>query len=675
VVADTRQTPLRDPASNDALLADRYRIEPASPLSDLDIAGATTFSVHDVTEPERPLMARICAPGVVPRVHAMIQIKPLQVTRLMESVDWGAVYWPPARERRFAAIFERPGGEAVMSALDTRIAPFKPDRLGEMVLAPITLILANMYRRGIPHRAIRPDNIFWSDSDQAGIILGECVSTPPAWGQPAAVETIETMMTPPSGRGPGGVEDDLYALGATILFLGLGYCPVADLTEKALLEAKVTKGSFTALLNGEAPPMALRDPLRGLLADDPANRWTLEDIEQWLSGTVRKSVQPTREIKVDRAFAFGGEEFRNCRLLAHALGERWQDSPRIVRGSAFENWIQRGIPDPAIQDAIRLEMELAAEAANSKSQDSKLVSRVCMRLDPLGPVRYKGLVLQAGGIGNALNQALHGGAREDVQRVAELINNGLLIDWYAFEAAALALEPSPQTQILKRLQQYLRQSGPGYGIERCYYEINPFAPCLSPMLEGAYVSGLGELLRTLESIVEEKGALPNLIDRHVAAFIAGRSKKSIDQQLRAMEEGPSDPIAKLSMLHLLAKVQYEWGPANAPHLTHWLAQELEPLAKRFASRTLREDIVQKLARIGTGGSLVDLFNLLSNENLFRRDQAGQVAAAREYGLAARQIDELRSNEYQDTAQRTGWRIASAISMLITVLTFGATFAW
>ena len=88
--------------------------------------------------------------------------------------------------------------------------------------------LREMHSQGMTHRAIRPTNLFYDNpkSAQATILLGECLSAPPAMGQSAVYETPETAMAPPTGRGFGTISDDLYALGVTILALLTGKAPV-----------------------------------------------------------------------------------------------------------------------------------------------------------------------------------------------------------------------------------------------------------------------------------------------------------------------------------------------------------------------------------------------------------------------------------------------------------------
>lgn len=183
------------------------------------------------------------------------------------------------------------------------------------------------------------------------------------------------------------------------------------------------------------------------------------------------------------------------------------------------------------------------------------------------------------------------------------------------------------------------------------------------MLKGHYVSQIKELLPTLERIVANDGKLPALFDRHLAAFIASRIKSNVDRLLGSLEAG-SGPAATLGVLGLFARIQSKFGPDELPNLTQWLARELEPALNRFHGRTTREQLRKRLAAVAESGSLVELNNCINNDQLLKRDEGGRRQAMREYVTAAREIAQLDSREFQESAQRSGWRIASGLSGLI-----------
>jgi len=126
------------------------------------------------------------------------------------------------------------------------------------------------------------------------VILGDCVTTPPAVMQPIIYETGESAMTSPLGRGAGSSRDDFCAHGVTILVLATGKLPLIGVKDADVINAKLSRGSYAALMDAARPPCGLRELWRGLLSDNSDERWDMEQLEQWLAGGLRSTVQEAR---------------------------------------------------------------------------------------------------------------------------------------------------------------------------------------------------------------------------------------------------------------------------------------------------------------------------------------------------------------------------------------------
>ena len=119
--------------------------------------------------------------------------------------------------------------------------------------------------------------------------------------QPLVYETIESGLANPWGRGDGTAADDLYALGVTLVMLLLGRNPVADVPDEKLLLDKINRGSYAAIIGSERLPPGMIEPVRGLLTDDPKDRWTIQDVDLWLHGRHATPKQPSLARRATRA--------------------------------------------------------------------------------------------------------------------------------------------------------------------------------------------------------------------------------------------------------------------------------------------------------------------------------------------------------------------------------------
>jgi hypothetical protein len=661
--------------SSDIVVDGAYRILPQSPLTELDRPGAPAYAARDQRNPKRKLFANVCDPGVLPRVDTLVQLKTLREASVIRPVAWDPVPWPRARQRCFAVVYEHPEEAPIMKSLHDRVPAHSTEFLVSSVLGPLSMTLALIFRRGQAHRAISPDNMYRLGETGETVLLGDCVTSPPGWSQQAVMEPIEYGMTPRESRGPGGFSEDIYALGASMLFLALGWCPVADFDDEDIIEAKAWQGSFMALLNGERPPVGLREPLRGMLNDDPLERWGLDDIEQWIGGVLRRSVQPSRELRANRPFEFQGVEHRNCRTLAHAFGKAPGEAAPVIRSKEFDGWLVRGVSDAMLEDQVG-EILVYSGSKKSGSSEHIMVSRVCAALDPQGPFRYKGMIADPQSLGATLAAAMYAGDKEKVQIIGECIAEGIPSDWLKQRALNVAGDFSNLEKEFRRLQQLFKHTGPGYGLERALYEMNPFAPCRSEHLKNDYVYSLRDLLPALEQVVSRTGDLPVLVDRHIAAFIAARLKGPTEQILSTIEgDQPNSLKSKLAMCRLLGMVQRDYGPDSVPNLAAWLGDELAPAIDQFRSQSVREELTQKLPDVIARGDLLSLHEHVNSSQLIKRDKMAKAQAKHEFAEASAKIDKLVSKEFQQDALRTGWSIAAGGCMMLAVGTIAILVVW
>ena len=114
---------------------------------------------------------------------------------LLKPHDWGVSDWPIENRRCPIVIVDRPLGSRVMPSLDARMRPMNEDLVARLLIRPAAEFLELIANQNLTHRAIRPDNVFYSDAEQTRMFWGT-VSSPPAIAQPTVFETIGGMALP-----------------------------------------------------------------------------------------------------------------------------------------------------------------------------------------------------------------------------------------------------------------------------------------------------------------------------------------------------------------------------------------------------------------------------------------------------------------------------------------------
>ena len=553
-----------------------------------------------------------------------------------------------------------------MPDLGEEIAPMDELELTRVIMPSIISALGQLSANQITHRAIRPDNIFYTDENRQGVVLGENTSAPAGFNQPVMFETIEFAMAMPEGRGPGTTADDIYALGVTMLMLLLGHNPVADIEDHDLIAAKIKEGSYRTLLAGNQVAVAMREPLRGMLSDNPEQRWSLEDLDMWLNGRRLSPIPPALPERAQRPFHFEDEMYYCCRSLAHGLARDWRSASLIVKQGNISRWVRRSIGDEGRAEAVDAALGATKASRGSikgPSADIALVARVCMALDPQAPIRYKGFSATFGGLEQAMAMAFQ--HKDRAQTFAEIILHDLPIFWLHLQRMTEA-DVAKNSRVFERLAQFLKNPKLGFGIERCLYAFNPTQHCLSPFIEAEQVVEISELLPALERVAKSRPeGVP--IDRHIAAFIGARFKESIAKPLAEFANKNSPEQSALGLLNVLALLQWRHGPPALPGLANWIGGYLTPVLASFHNRAERLGLEKELPGFVAKGDLSELFNFLSDSERRERDQMGFVRASEAYAAAEAEITQLKSGTADPMrARAAGHRFAVGLTIVLSL---------
>ncbi len=656
-------------------LNNRYDIMPGAPMEKLDSLTASAFVARDRVLGYDDLFALVCGTDMVVRRDALPRIRDLMGGATLRLMDWGIIEWPKDGQRHFAIIFEQPVGDALMPNLGEEIAPMDELELTRVILPSVISALGQLSANQITHRAIRPDNIFYTDESRQGVVLGENTSAPAGYNQPVMFETIEFGMAMPEGRGPGTTADDIYALGVTMLMLLLGHNPVADIDDHDLIAAKIKEGSYRTLLGGKQVVPPMREPLRGMLSDDPAKRWSLEDLEMWLNGRRLSLMQPALAERAQRPFRFEGKKYYCCRSLAYGLARDWRSASLMVKQGNIARWVRRSIGDEERAEAIDAALGVA-KVSRGDAKDSRrllkgggpsagiaLVSRVCMALDPAAPIRYKGFSSTFWGLEQAMAATFQHKGRAQV--FAEMILHDLPIFWLQLQKMTAA-DVAKKTSSFDRLAQYLKDPRIGFGIERCLYAFNPTQHCLSPFIEADQVVHISELLPALDRVGRSHPEVVP-IDRHIAAFIGARFKQSVDRPLTEFANKNNQERSALGLLNVLALLQWRLGPPELPGLANWVGEHLTPVVASFHNRAERLRLEKELPNFIAKGNLSELFNFLSDSGRRERDRMGFAQASETYAAAVGEIAQLKSGVADPERARTaGHRLAAGVTMVLSL---------
>ncbi len=655
------------PDSSVSSLEGRCNVHPNQPLPNLSTPTAQAFHAVDNKDGAQQSYALITDPQVPFRWDAIIYGRDLGDVAVVKPILWSSIDWPKTSRREIMLLLRRPPGEPLMSSMDAQIAPMNAPEITRYLMKPIATLLFALADQRMAHRNIRPTNLFRAGSE-GPIVAGEFYSAPSGFNQPSIFESIERAMCPPAARGIGDIGDDLYALGATALCLALGRNPAAGVDERQLLAKRAEMGSYAALTMSGKPPSDIAPVIRSLMHDDPGDRWKLDDLRRWLDSGIAVQPNPVSVARSDRGFEFEDGRYHTRRELALAFGQNWQAAREVAKTDAVERWAERSIKSRDLTDALA-SCRLSTGKGPRLVSDDLLLSRTILTLDPDGPLRFRDICVMPDGLGALA--ALTPGGTDTAAAFSELILSRLMEVWFANQEKANQASLSSKRDADKMFG-ILSKTGPGFGIERCAYQLNKSLVCQSPRLKGTNVIQIRDLMEVLDA-----GATrgEQQLDRHVAAFLGARYSGSLDAELTEFGNARNGEDALVAQLKIFAAVQFKHGPPRLPNLASLFLAHVDTLLSPFQNVALKQRLRKAAEHVAPTGKLPELLGAVRNSKYLRLDQKGFEQAQRQYRALGKRIygredERSRTNQRSLALGRTAAAyVSSCIAATVVLMVF------
>jgi len=617
----------------------------------------------------RDLLAFVCEPQYTPRNRQGPAYAGISNPSLLRLIGSGIGRIADTGVSRFVFIYENALGKAITDKNVGFCGAMKSEKVMEKFVLPLIGALKDLRDNDIVHGAIRPTNMFDGGKDNYDhVILGDCLSLPPSMAQPVLLEPVDRAMASPTGRGVGTNQDDLYSLGVSIALLVRTRDPMRAKSDADIIQNKMAYGTYATVLAPEDHlPGAMVELLRGLMMDDRRMRWTLDDVLTWMDGRRLSPKQSPKKLKAARPLPFNSKTYTMPALLARDIFGRVQEAVSLIESGELEQWIKRSLDDDLMLIRFESGLRSAEDQGRSASYWDRLVSRIGLCLDPEGPIRYKTLSLTGEGVATALAEAFV--TKKDLPVYAEVFNGSLLSYWMA-TLTDLNHDMANFVTRFDACRNYIKQPGPGLGLERILYFLNADVHCLSPIIERYYVRTPEEFLLAAEQIASMSPDMrpQKLLDRHSMAFLCVKDRKVCEPFLFDLGANESYKYT-LGTLQTLASIQRYYRIPMLKNLTQWMADFIEPVFSRFHDAEVRRELRRKVAEVRDKGDLGKLLSVLDNAELLRNDLLNFRRAMREYrGLVAEQNDlAVRLKDARYYGRREGRETSVVLSGMIATL--------
>lgn len=645
--------------NNKYLLKERFEIDYSTPLEWLDNNGATAYKVEDKIDPRKELFALICNNNTAPRSSFLPYIKSIDNPNIMKLVEFGIVSTPPKNSRNMALIYNTPlGGKVFENGTTELVLKNQTDKLKPVILG---LLSASEVLKGynISHRAIRPDNLYYRNIDKKEIVIGDCLASFPAFHQPPAYETIESLMAIKEGRGNGNDKDDIYAIGAVTLSLFLGHDLLNNLSSPEILRLKIKKGSFNALLDEEKIPSQYAPTFKGLLNDNAEQRWSYVQAYNILEGKPGvNNVTPTIE-KPKKSLTINGEKVYTSRDVAISMLNYPIEAFELLKSGKVIDWAKNGLENEKLAAKIDKLISVDVEGMSSIAM---LISKVCIHIAPQLPIKIDDMILFPDGTPKAIFYAIKNNT--DLKSFYNLFNSDLIKLWYTEQENVRCPSNAAEFKI------YIGRKDIGYGLDRIMYDFDEDLPCLSPLLGDEFVNSATRVLKALDDNYAKKQVTSGPYDKTLIAYLRCKMGKKIDGILTDLNSNKEE-IQSGAILRLYTNIQNKFGPAKLPNLAKWLVSSSMKIIKSYHNIKFQKVLERELLKINKNGKLYEIYDILENEETRQKDRSDYTKAVSDANYLLSEKNKILNGNYKldEEAKSLALKFASVLAVLTMISSF------
>ena len=647
-------------------LNSRFSINARNPIPSFNTSCAQAYEASDVNNPGRALYALVMKRSYNYRTQALEALMGAQHPHLLTVLAHGTVFLTALNEAFNVVILDKPNGTR-LSEFVTKQRINQEHVIRESVLSPICRALLALREKQIVHGNLNMNGVFISDVLQ----VGECVSTPPGFDQHYLYEPLERMMSDTAGKGLGNDKIDVYSVGVLSYELLYGLDHLKKIPKEQFIAQSLDLGIYNVFANNIDFPDGMQDFFRGILNDNPQERWNLDQLQQWLGGKRFNMISASSTHDSVRPIAFDGEDFYSQRALANRMHQKWRDAVKDARALKLDRWAEMSLHRPELAEYILRAIRLAgAETSASERQNNDMLTRLITILDPSGPLRTRLTATRVDGIGYALASFIERGTTTEMQQLLDVIENDIPNYWAEIIEASKSPEYSQILWKLQRVRTHLKMRSLGFGLERVLYDMNPNMPCQSPLVLPYHITTLAELLKTLDVLAKKMAPDTSLVDRHIAAFIASKIDMGKDIKLHELSAVPQlANNLELIMMKILAKAQTKQDKILLPGLCTWAAMRIESMIDCIHNRAFRRKLKMQLKPMATAGYLNDVIGIITNRDIASRDHSGFSHAIALYQVNSERIDKLQNPRViEKMSGELGGRIAALMSYTILSVT-------
>ena len=442
--------------------------------------------------------------------------------------------------------------------------------------------------------------------------------------------------------------------------------PLAGKTEGEVIKEKILQGSYNALTGKDKFKGSILELVRGLLHDNPRERWSIEEVLMWMDGQRLSPKQVMQRKKASRPISFMKNKYYNAASLALDLTKNKEEALQLIDSGELTLWIQRSLEDKEMLEKFEMAMFAAKDASRGAAREDQLISATASVLDNWGPLHYKEFSMTGDGVGTLLAASFV--KKEDLSPFSGILSKAVILNWLTTSENPSLDVPSLFTRF-EACRNYVSQmKRAGFGLERCLYHLAPQCHCLSETVEKYYVRTPEDLMMAYEDLCRKGKAPTFFLDRHSIAFLCVKEMKTIDFFLNDLNS-KEEHTRILANLKTLAALQNRFSLPSFPAIAKVFLKMLPVVYSRYHDVQVREKLEKNIRRYAQEGDLVKMAGILDNADVVQKDFLKFRKAMKEYkdlNLEYLRLEKNLANK-ETFGMSTGASVAALVSCGLSAL--------
>lgn len=221
-------------------------------------------------------------------------------------------------------------------------APLTAEFIIHTLVPEINEALHALHGKGIVHRDIKPNNVYFTD-DRQHIVVGDFgISSILAGDMSIRLTSLSRTLgysAPETTQGFVSRESDYYSLGISLLFLATGVDPFAGMEDTQIIMQTL---NYKLNIPADVHPR-ITSLIRGLTVKERKDRWGYEELKRWINNEtveIKESIRRKSDVK---PYVFDSREIFTLDDLALSLAVRWEEGIKhLYRGFITDHLKQFG---------------------------------------------------------------------------------------------------------------------------------------------------------------------------------------------------------------------------------------------------------------------------------------------------------------------------------------------